>query len=147
MGNFVKAFMVKPVGPGGPIPVAVKKDTTAAYGKYLAMSVAECNGCHTERNLAGEFTGEPPPADLDRVDPGRTGPPVGPADELLDLIFVSLGEELDGAVRPVLHPPREAEPLRLPLGRGAEEDPLDAPANEEVDPFERHRATSAPARR
>lgn len=58
-GKLVKAFMVEPVGPTGEIPAAVKKDTGAAYGKYLAMSVAECNGCHTERNLAGEFTGEP----------------------------------------------------------------------------------------
>ncbi|HEX2683192.1 MAG TPA: hypothetical protein VHL77_04640, partial [Ferruginibacter sp.] len=59
MGNLVKAFMVKPVGPNGEIPATIKKDTSAAYGKYLATSVAECNGCHTERNMAGEFVGEP----------------------------------------------------------------------------------------
>lgn len=59
LGNMVKAFMVKPVGPSGQIPDSVKKDTTAAYGKYLALSVAECNGCHTERDMAGAFIGEP----------------------------------------------------------------------------------------
>ena len=59
LGNLVKAFMIKPVGPTGEIPESVKPDTTAAYGKYLAMSVAECNGCHTERDMSGAFTGEP----------------------------------------------------------------------------------------
>ena len=59
LGNVVKAFMVKPVGPDGPIATSVTRDTTAGYGKYLALSVAECNGCHTKRNFAGAFTGEP----------------------------------------------------------------------------------------
>jgi mono/diheme cytochrome c family protein len=59
MGHIVKAFMVKPVGPDGAVPSAVRADTGAAYGKYLAMSVAECNGCHTQRDMAGGFTGAP----------------------------------------------------------------------------------------
>jgi mono/diheme cytochrome c family protein len=59
MGKLVNAFMVKPVGPDGEVPKKVTKDTSAAYGKYLAISVAECNGCHTQRDLAGRFTGEP----------------------------------------------------------------------------------------
>jgi mono/diheme cytochrome c family protein len=59
MGKVVKAFLIKPVGPEGEVPKAVKRDTTAAYGQYLAVSVAECNGCHTKRDLAGKFTGEP----------------------------------------------------------------------------------------
>ena len=58
-GNLVKAFMIKPVGPEGEIPSTVKRDSTAEYGKYLAMHVAECGGCHTERNMAGQFVGEP----------------------------------------------------------------------------------------
>jgi len=57
MGNVVKAFMVKPVGPTGEVPVAVKPDTTAAYGKYLVLSVGECAGCHTKRDLSGAFIG------------------------------------------------------------------------------------------
>lgn len=59
IGNIIKAFMVKPVGPDGPVPAMVVKDSTAAYGAYMALSVAECNGCHTMRNIAGEFIGEP----------------------------------------------------------------------------------------
>jgi mono/diheme cytochrome c family protein len=59
MGKVIKAFMMKPVGPTGEVPNTVIPDTTAAYGKYLTMSLSECNGCHTKRNLAGEFVGEP----------------------------------------------------------------------------------------
>jgi len=59
MGKVVKAFMVKPVGPDGEVPKAVRPDTTAAYGRYLAVSVAECNGCHTKRDMAGAYTGDP----------------------------------------------------------------------------------------
>lgn len=59
LGKIVKAFMVKPVGPAGEVPKSVARDTTANYGKYLALSVAECSGCHTKRNLAGAYTGEP----------------------------------------------------------------------------------------
>lgn len=59
LGKIVGAFMLKPVGPSGNVATAVKRDTTAAYGKYLAGSVANCRGCHTNRNLmTGAFTGE-----------------------------------------------------------------------------------------
>jgi mono/diheme cytochrome c family protein len=37
----------------------VTPDTTANYGRYLAMNVAECNGCHTKRDFAGAYIGEP----------------------------------------------------------------------------------------
>lgn len=59
LGNIVKAFMIRPVGPAGEVPKAVPADTSAAYGKYIAMSVAECNGCHTLRDMSGAFIGEP----------------------------------------------------------------------------------------
>lgn len=59
LGNIVKAFMVVPVGPDAPVPASVKKDTSARYGKYLALSVAECNGCHTKRSMSGGYVGEP----------------------------------------------------------------------------------------
>lgn len=57
MGNIVKAYMIKPVGPTEEVPVVVKPDTTAAYGKYLVLSVGNCAGCHTKRNLSGTFEG------------------------------------------------------------------------------------------
>ncbi len=59
LGNIVKAFLVKPVGPDGEVPKTVRPDTTAEYGRYIAISLAECNGCHTKRDMAGRFTGEP----------------------------------------------------------------------------------------
>jgi mono/diheme cytochrome c family protein len=59
LGYVVKAYMVKPVGPTGEVPKTVTRDTTAAYGKYLAMDVSECNGCHTKRDMTGAYIGEP----------------------------------------------------------------------------------------
>jgi mono/diheme cytochrome c family protein len=58
IGNMVKAFLVKPVGPSENIEQKVQKDSSAAYGKYLVMNVANCSGCHTKRSISGEFTGE-----------------------------------------------------------------------------------------
>lgn len=58
MGKAVKAFLLKPVGPDGPIPASIKPDTTAAYGKYLSFFIANCRGCHTNRSLmTGAYTG------------------------------------------------------------------------------------------
>jgi hypothetical protein len=59
MGNLVKAFLIKPVGPTGDVLTQIKKDTSADYGKYLAVNVANCNGCHTARDGVGRFVGEP----------------------------------------------------------------------------------------
>jgi mono/diheme cytochrome c family protein len=60
LGMAIKAFLIKPVGPSGDVPASVKPDTTAAYGQYLAMNVANCNGCHTKRDhMTGKFIGEP----------------------------------------------------------------------------------------
>jgi len=59
MGKLVKAFLVKPAGPTGEVPVMVRQDTTAKYGAYLANNIAECNGCHTLRDMTGAFIGEP----------------------------------------------------------------------------------------
>jgi mono/diheme cytochrome c family protein len=59
VGNMVKAFLVKPVGPEGEVAKSIKRDTSAAYGKYLAVSIANCSGCHTKRDLTGGYTGEP----------------------------------------------------------------------------------------
>ena len=58
LGKAVHAFgLIKPMG-DGIIPEAPKPDTTAAYGKYLAESVANCRGCHTERNMmTGAYVG------------------------------------------------------------------------------------------
>ena len=58
LGRFIKAFILNPTGPDGEVPVSVKPDSTVAYGKYLATSVANCRGCHTNRDLkTGAFSG------------------------------------------------------------------------------------------
>lgn len=57
MGKIINAFLVKPVGPDGEVPVSVKRDTSIAYGKYLATYVANCNGCHTLRDMTGAYIG------------------------------------------------------------------------------------------
>lgn len=59
LGKIVKAFLVKPVGPDGEVAKKITKDSTAAYGKYLATNVANCNGCHTQRSITGAYTGKP----------------------------------------------------------------------------------------
>lgn len=59
LGKVIKAFLIKPVGPDGEVPVSVKKDSSAEYGKYLALAVSNCAGCHTKRDMmTGAFTGE-----------------------------------------------------------------------------------------
>ena len=60
LGKAVMAFLIKPVGPEGEPPKETTIDSTSAYGKYLAHSVANCVGCHTERNMmTGAFIGKP----------------------------------------------------------------------------------------
>jgi len=61
MGKAVMAFgLIQPVGPNGKPVAKHVKEPTAIYGSYLAHSVANCYGCHTERDLkTGKFIGEP----------------------------------------------------------------------------------------
>ena len=58
MGKAVIALgMIKPMG-DGEVPPAPEPDSTAAYGKYLAESVANCRGCHTNRDMmTGAYIG------------------------------------------------------------------------------------------
>jgi len=59
LGKAVSAFLLKPAGPSEPIPTAIRRDTTALYGRYIANSIANCRGCHTNRNLmTGAFIGK-----------------------------------------------------------------------------------------
>lgn len=61
LGKALMAFgMIKPEGPKNTPLKSVEIDSTIAYGSYLANSVANCNGCHTERDLkTGAFVGSP----------------------------------------------------------------------------------------
>jgi mono/diheme cytochrome c family protein len=61
LGKAIVAFgLIKPQGPNNTPPKMATKDTTATYGKYIANSVSNCVGCHTDRDLkTGKFTGVP----------------------------------------------------------------------------------------
>lgn len=60
LGYVVNAFFIKPVGPTGLPPGTVIADSSVTYGAYLAKNVANCVGCHTDRDLkTGAFTSEP----------------------------------------------------------------------------------------
>lgn len=52
MGKAIAAFgLLKPTGPSGAPPKNVPMDTTVEYGAYIANNVANCAGCHTERDM------------------------------------------------------------------------------------------------
>ena len=71
IGRVVKAFLLKPVGPSGEVPRSIPRDSTAVYGKYLAHSVANCVGCHTNRDMmTGAFIGEPFAGGMKFEEPG-----------------------------------------------------------------------------
>ena len=61
LGKALLAFgVVTPVAPKETPPVMVTIDSTIEYGSYIANRVANCTGCHTNRDLkTGAFTGEP----------------------------------------------------------------------------------------
>jgi mono/diheme cytochrome c family protein len=58
LGMVLNAFVFKPVGPEGEVLKTVSLLSELEYGKYLANSVANCRGCHTNRDLkTGAFIG------------------------------------------------------------------------------------------
>jgi mono/diheme cytochrome c family protein len=60
LGRLVRAFAMRPAPRSGPPQRAVEPGATAAYGAYLTHAVANCFGCHTERNLrTGAVLGPP----------------------------------------------------------------------------------------
>jgi len=61
LGKAIQAVgMIQPIFPEGTPPKTVKIDSTIEYGSYIANSVANCKGCHTDRDLkTGKFIGEP----------------------------------------------------------------------------------------
>ncbi len=60
LGKALLTFgLIKPEGPKNTPPKSIKPDSSVVYGKYLANIVANCVGCHTERDLkSGAFVGE-----------------------------------------------------------------------------------------
>ncbi len=59
LGKIVKAFMIIPAPMEGEIPKHVEPGPTVEYGKYLVWNVANCRGCHTNRDLkTGKYIGK-----------------------------------------------------------------------------------------
>lgn len=59
LGKMLHAVgVIKPMG-DGEVPTMPQMDSTVLYGEYLANSVANCQGCHTNRDLkTGGWIGE-----------------------------------------------------------------------------------------
>ena len=51
MGKVMKRLLIRPSEPDPLIDRNVQPDSTAAYGRYLAYSVANCVGCHTKFSI------------------------------------------------------------------------------------------------
>lgn len=57
LGKAILSFAIVPMG-DGEVPPAPAPDSTAAYGQYIANSVANCRGCHTNRDMmTGAYIG------------------------------------------------------------------------------------------
>jgi mono/diheme cytochrome c family protein len=59
LGKALLAFgVITPEGPKSTPPKSVQRDSTKEYGEYLVNNVADCHGCHTERDMkTGKFVG------------------------------------------------------------------------------------------
>lgn len=114
LGRVVAAFVLEPVGPSGAPPQTVKPETTATYGKYLAHSVANCVGCHTERDLrTGAAVGEP-----------FAGGLTLPSETVQGLTFTSPNLTPDPKTGRITSWNEDVFVARFQTGRGAEGSPM-----------------------
>lgn len=59
LGKIIRTLAIKPANVQG-ILDRIEPDSSVEYGRYLCESVANCKGCHTNRNLQdGSFIGDP----------------------------------------------------------------------------------------
>ncbi len=60
LGRALFALLIRPEGPTRPVPRHVDAGPTVSNGDYIANNVANCRGCHTNRDMrTGEFIGPP----------------------------------------------------------------------------------------
>ena len=73
LGSFAINVILAPQGPRVPPPSHVPPERTAEYGRYLAHTVANCHGCHTQRSkLTGAFVGPAFAGGMRMAEPGAT---------------------------------------------------------------------------
>jgi mono/diheme cytochrome c family protein len=51
LGKLTLAYFLEPYGPAAAPPSHLEPEPTAAYGSYIATTLAGCRTCHTARNL------------------------------------------------------------------------------------------------
>jgi mono/diheme cytochrome c family protein len=73
VGRIVVDHLLQPQQPETPPPTTMNPAPTAEYGRYLAQTVANCNGCHTRRSkLTGAFIGRPFAGGMELKEGGKT---------------------------------------------------------------------------
>jgi mono/diheme cytochrome c family protein len=116
LGKMVFAMgAIDPDNPQGPVQKSITPDITAEYGHYLAFAVANCMGCHTERNMqTGEYIGQP-------YSGGMT---FGPDNMTKDWIFVSPNLTPDQQTGRITEWDEESFIDRLKAGRAYDTSPM-----------------------
>jgi mono/diheme cytochrome c family protein len=72
-GSFAINVLLEPLRPASSPPPHIQPERTAEYGRYLAHTVANCHGCHTQRSkLTGAFVGTPFAGGMKMREPGGT---------------------------------------------------------------------------
>jgi mono/diheme cytochrome c family protein len=72
-GTLAVNVIMKSRNPKATPPVEIPTERSAAYGHYLAHTVANCHGCHTKRSkLTGAFVGEPFAGGMELMEAGTT---------------------------------------------------------------------------
>jgi mono/diheme cytochrome c family protein len=73
LGYLAVNVILKPQSPRARPPSEVRPQRSAEYGRYLAHTVANCHGCHTQRSkLTGAFVGPPFAGGMKITEPGGT---------------------------------------------------------------------------
>ncbi len=116
LGKLLLAFgVLVPRGPQSPPQPSVPRAATVAYGRYLAHSVADCYGCHTERDpKSGAFIGQP----------FAGGMRFGPDKASRGYVFVSPNITPDSATSILAHWDEQAFIQRFKAGRKHQYSPM-----------------------
>jgi mono/diheme cytochrome c family protein len=114
LGKAVLAFVIKPKGPDGTPAQRSPVGPSVERGKYLAESVSDCAGCHTQRNqMDGSFTG-----------PRFAGGGVFEAEEKPGYVFVTPNLTPDSTTGRIARWTEDEFVARFRTGRTIKESPM-----------------------